>query len=62
MNNNEKKLLGLSCFLGGVVVGFLISPIKKGMYFGNNCGNNLSKADDLKAFEESDLEKYEIND
>lgn len=61
MNNNEKKLLGLSCFLGGIVVGFLISPIKKGMYFGNNCGNNLAKADDLKPFEETDLEKNGMN-
>lgn len=37
---NEKILLGISCFLGGVVAGFLIAPIKNGMYFGNNCGNH----------------------
>ena len=61
MNDNKNRLLALSCFLGGVVVGFLIAPIKKGMYFGNNCGNNISKVDDLKEFEEN-LEKYEIND
>lgn len=40
MKKNEKILLGISCFLGGVVAGFLIAPIKNGMYFGNNCGNN----------------------
>lgn len=40
IKNNEKILLGVACFLGGVVAGFLIAPIKKGMYFGNNCGNH----------------------
>ena len=28
MKNNEKVLLGGVCFLGGVVAGFLIAPIK----------------------------------
>ena len=40
MKNKEKVLLGLASFLGGVVVGFLISPIKEGISFGNNNGNN----------------------
>ena len=40
MKKNEKILLGISCFLGGVVAGFLIAPTKNGMYFGNNCGNH----------------------
>ena len=40
MKKNEKILLGISCFLGGVVAGFLIAPIKNGMYFGNHCGNH----------------------
>ncbi|MGG7059333.1 hypothetical protein ACQPUY_08695 [Clostridium nigeriense] len=55
MKNNEKLLLGVSCFLGGVVAGFLIAPIKKGMYFGNNCGNHVSNAEDLKKIAENNL-------
>ena len=39
MKNKEKVLCGLVCFLGGVVAGFLISPIKAGIYCGNNNGN-----------------------
>lgn len=60
-------LLGTACFLGGVVAGFLISPIKKGMYIGNNCGNNFKDADQLEkvitasadAVAQSDEEKAE---
>lgn len=64
MKNNEKVLLGLSCFLGGVVAGFLIAPIKNGLYFGNNCGNHVSKAEDLKEIAENNLYEgiNEIND
>ena len=40
MDKNEKILLGTACFFAGAVVGFLISPIKKGIYCGNNSGNN----------------------
>lgn len=40
MNKNEKILLGAACFFAGAVTGFLISPIKKGIYCGNNSGNN----------------------
>lgn len=33
-------ILSILCgFLSGVVIGFLLSPIKKGMEFGNNNGN-----------------------
>lgn len=42
MNEKEKKLLVLSCFLGGIVAGFLLSPIRRGIYFGN--GNSISNA------------------
>ena len=34
----EKTLVILSCILLGVVNGFLISPVKRGI----SCGNNLS--------------------
>lgn len=40
MKNKEKIMLGLTCFLGGVIAGFLIAPIKEGVYCGNNNGNN----------------------
>ncbi|MGL5616078.1 MAG: hypothetical protein ACRDD2_07620 [Sarcina sp.] len=63
MENREKILLGTACFLGGVVAGFLIAPIKKGIYCGNNSGNSyLEKKDseEIDEFEEF-TEKEEIN-
>ncbi len=47
MKCNEKALLGLSCFFGGVVVGFLISPMKKGLSIRNCCGNTVKSVDEL---------------
>ncbi|QRV21176.1 hypothetical protein I6K70_06775 [Lacrimispora saccharolytica] len=35
----EKRLLTLSVFLLGCVLGFLFAPIKKGIYCGNHNGN-----------------------
>ncbi|NLT15662.1 MAG: hypothetical protein GXY05_15150 [Clostridiales bacterium] len=32
-------LLSMSLFFTGVTLGFLLSPIKKGIYIGNNSGN-----------------------
>ena len=34
MNKNETILLGAACFFAGAVAGFLIAPIKKGIYCG----------------------------
>ncbi len=48
MKDKEKGFLGLACFLGGVVVGFLIAPIKKGIYCGNNNGNYLGRDEEKK--------------
>ena len=48
MKDKEKVLLGLACFLGGVVAGFLIAPIKEGIYCGNNNGNYLGKDEEVK--------------
>lgn len=64
MKNKEKVMMGITCFLGGVVAGFLIAPIKKGICCGNNSGNNVSNAEDLKKITENSLEEYsnEIND
>ena len=42
MNKNETILLGAACFFAGAVSGFLIAPIKKGIYCGNNSGNNYA--------------------
>ena len=39
MNDKEKVLLGAACFFAGAVVGFLLAPVKKGIYCGNNSGN-----------------------
>ena len=61
MKNNEKILLGVSCFLGGVVLGFLIAPIKNGIYCGNNNGNYVSGKDELPDPIDENLE-YKIND
>lgn len=33
-------LVASNCFFIGVVIGFLIAPIKKGVSCGNNNGNN----------------------
>ena len=58
MKNNEKILFGVACFLGGVVTGFLIAPIKKGMYCGNNCGNhNVVSKEELQDTTGVDEEK-----
>lgn len=52
MKCKEKILFGATCFLGGVVVGFLIAPIKKGIYCGNNNGNHLGKDEEKCNIEE----------
>ena len=39
-SGEEKVLIMLCCVLLGVIYGFLISPIKKGISVGNNNGNN----------------------
>lgn len=58
MREREAKLLGIACFLGGVVTGFLISPIKKGMFLGNNCGNAYSgKGENEEITSSEDLEQ-----
>ncbi|MDF2537335.1 MAG: hypothetical protein K0S76_356 [Herbinix sp.] len=40
MSKSKKIFIGVFGFLLGMVVGFLISPIKKGIEIGNNCGNS----------------------
>lgn len=57
MDKNEKILLGAACFFAGVVAGFLIAPIKKGIYCGNNNGNNYMNKD-----EEENDELNELNE
>jgi hypothetical protein len=39
MSKKEKFFIGFFGFLIGVIVGFLISPVKKGIEIGNNSGN-----------------------
>lgn len=35
----EKILFVMTAFLSGAVIGFLVSPVKKGIYCGNHNGN-----------------------
>ena len=45
MNKSTGILLALSMFFMGMVIGFIIAPIKKGISCGNNntnCGSNNS--------------------
>lgn len=42
MKKSEQILAILCALLFGIVFGFLISPIKKGMEFGNNAGNTTN--------------------
>lgn len=39
----EKILFVMAAFLSGTVIGFLMSPVKKGIYCGNNNGNTLPR-------------------
>lgn len=44
---SEKVLIIVCSILAGIVYGFLIAPIKKGISCGNNNGNNYNEfADD----------------
>lgn len=39
MKKSEITITALCAFFMGVVVGFLLSPVKKGIEIGNNSGN-----------------------
>lgn len=42
----EKVLVIMCCVLYGMVYGFLISPVKKGISCGNNNGNTYESLDE----------------
>lgn len=42
MKRSEVILATLCGFFFGVIIGFLLSPIKKGLEFGNNSGNTTN--------------------
>lgn len=42
----EKILVIVCCILLGVVKGFLLAPIKKGVIFGKNSGNVYNELED----------------
>ena len=49
MNLPEKHqltALAAACFFGGMVAGFLLAPIKRGVYCGNNNGNTYRGLDE----------------
>ena len=37
MDKNKNILIMIICLFGGIIIGFLLAPIKQGI--GNNCGN-----------------------
>ena len=68
MNDKEKVLLGAVCFFAGAVVGFLLAPVKKGIYCGNNSGNTYGPGeeetvkDELEDIKSDDKEEvFEVN-
>lgn len=66
MNKKEKLLLGAACFFGGMVAGFMIAPIKRGVYCGNNNGNNnacstYTSGEDKEDLVEQGQELTELN-
>lgn len=61
MKKDEKILLGAACFLGGMVAGFLIAPIKKGVYCGNNNGNYVGTKEELEDIIDKNINDDEEN-
>ena len=68
MKLDEKVLLGAACFFAGAVAGFLIAPIKNGIYCGNNSGNTYGPGeeetvkDELEDIKSDDKEEvFEVN-
>ena len=62
MKDINRILIGTSCLLGGVVIGFLFAPIKKGisMSIGNDSGNqNVGSPEDLELF--NNMKNRELN-
>ncbi len=39
-DDKVKILSVVTALLGGIIIGFMMAPIKKGIYCGNNNGNN----------------------
>ncbi|MFR3729087.1 hypothetical protein [Lacrimispora sp.] len=35
----EKQLIIATCFMSGIIIGFMFAPIKRGIYCGNHNGN-----------------------
>lgn len=58
MQKSTGILTALACFLGGIILGFLIAPVKKGIYCGNYngnvCGNTQNSADGDEEFYDKD--------
>lgn len=43
---SEKILVVLCCVMFGIIKGFLLAPIKKGINCGNNNGNTYTQTED----------------
>lgn len=53
---SEKILMTICLVLAGVVIGFLIAPIKKGISCGNNNGNTYNEDGDWWLEDEEEIE------
>ncbi len=54
MKKSTAALLSFCCFLLGIIVGFLISPIKDGVHCGNNNGNTTVYNSDKENVEDKE--------
>lgn len=52
-------LLSLACLFIGIVAGFMMAPIKKGISIGNNSGNNFVPRNENDAEDEEDEDELE---
>lgn len=54
-NNQVCILKGVCLFFLGIILGFLIAPIKQGITCGNNCGNSYGTKEDFDKVNEDSL-------
>ncbi|MFT4106451.1 MAG: hypothetical protein QM657_11880 [Lacrimispora sp.] len=43
----DYKLITIIAFLSGIIIGFMFSPVKKGIYCGNHNGNTQTTEKDI---------------
>ena len=60
MKISEKWLLAAACLFAGVILGFLLAPIKKGIYCGNYSGNRYGNLPADGCWTEDDQDGEEV--